>query len=85
MSKADIIAREKFDRDRKTGDNMNGEERADGKLMAKYEPGKVFSMSKYRKYLKAVEDDNVLEVFPDESIFELERMRKIFEAQNKDS
>ena len=69
----------------KVTDNMDGERRADEKLMAKYEPGKVFSMSKYKKYLKAVEDDNVLEVFPDESIFELERMRKIFEAQNKDS
>ena len=65
--------------------NMNGEERANGKLLAKYEPGKVFSMSKYRKYLQAVEEDKVKEVFPDESIFELERMRKIFEAQNKDS
>ena len=69
----------------KVTDNMDGERRANDKLMAKYEPGKVFSMSKYRKYLKAVEDDNVLEVFPDESIFELERMRKIFEAHNKDS
>ena len=68
----------------KITDNMDGEKKANNKLMAKYEPGKVFSMSKYRKYLKAVEDDNVLEVFPDESIFELERMRKIFEAQNKD-
>ena len=69
----------------KVTDNMDGEKKANDKLMAKYEPGKVFSMSKYKKYLKAVEDDNVLEVFPDESIFELERMRKIFEAQNKDS
>ena len=69
----------------KVTENMDGERRANDKLMAKYEPGKVFSMSKYKKYLKAVEDDNVLEVFPDESIFELERMRKIFEAQNKDS
>jgi len=85
MSKTDIMAREKIDRDRKTGDNMNGEERANNKLMAKYEPGKVFSMSKYKKYLQAVEEDKVKEVFPDESIFELERMRKIFEAQNKDS
>tara|TARA_A100001011_G_scaffold376035_1_gene438196 strand:+ start:561 stop:836 length:276 start_codon:yes stop_codon:yes gene_type:complete len=64
--------------------NMNGEERANGKLLAKYEPGKVFSMSKYRKYLQALEDDNVLEIFPNEPIQELERMRKIFEAQNKD-
>ena len=78
-----------FEENKKNGmtiiTNMNGEKRANNKLMAKYEPGKVFSMSKYKKYLKAVEDDNVLEVFPDESIFELERMRKIFEAQNKDS
>ena len=71
--------------DMKVTDNMDGEQKANDKLMAKYEPGKVFSMSKYKKYLKAVEDDNVLEVFPDESIFELERMRKIYEAQNKDS
>ncbi len=48
--------------------------------MVKYEPG-VFDMNKYKKYLKAIEDDNVQEVFPDESIFELERMRKIFEQQ----
>ncbi len=48
--------------------------------MAKYEPG-VFDMNKYKKYLKAIEDDNVQEIFPDESIFELERMRKIFEQQ----
>tara|TARA_R100001594_G_scaffold58465_1_gene92460 strand:+ start:488 stop:727 length:240 start_codon:yes stop_codon:yes gene_type:complete len=50
--------------------------------MVKYEPG-VFDMNKYKKYLKAIDDDNVQEVFPDESIFELERMRKIFE-QEKD-
>ena len=42
-------------------------------------------MNKYKKYLQAVEEDKVKEVFPDESIFELERMRKIFEAQNKNS
>ena len=48
--------------------------------MAKYEPG-VFDMNKYKKYLKAIENDNVQEVFPDESIFELERMRKVFEQQ----
>ena len=48
--------------------------------MAKYEPG-VFDMNKYKKYLKAIEDDNVQEVFPDESIFELESMRKVFEQQ----
>ena len=69
----------------KITDNMDGEKKANNKLMAKYEPGKVFSMSKYREYLQAVKEDKVKEVFPDESIFELERMRKIFEAQNKDS
>jgi len=68
----------------KVTDNMDGEKKANDKLMAKYEPGKVFSMSKYKKYLKAIEDDNVLEIFPNEPIQELERMRKIFEAQNKD-
>ena len=68
----------------KVTDNMDGEKKANNKLMAKYEPGKVFSMSKYREYLQAVKEDKVKEVFPDESIFELERMRKIFEAQNKD-
>ena len=68
----------------KVTDNMDGEKKANDKLMAKYEPGKVFSMSKYRKYLQALEDDNVLEIFPNEPIQELERMRKIFEAQNKD-
>ena len=50
--------------------------------MVKYEPG-VFDINKYKKYLKAIDDDNVQEVFPDESIFELERMRKVFE-QEKD-
>ena len=50
--------------------------------MVKYEPC-VFDINKYKKYLKAIDDDNVQEVFPDESIFELERMRKIFE-QEKD-
>ena len=68
----------------KITDNMDGEKKANNKLMAKYEPGKVFSMGKYREYLQAVKEDKVKEVFPDESIFELERMRKIFEAQNKD-
>ena len=37
----------------KVTDNMDGERRANDKLMAKYEPGKVFSMSKNRKLNKA--------------------------------
>ena len=53
--------------------NMDGEKKADEKLQAKYEPG-VFSITKYNKYKKALEEDNVKEVFPDESMFELRRM-----------
>jgi len=54
-------------------DNLDGEKKADEKLQAKYEPG-VFSITKYNKYKKALEEDNVKEVFPDESMFELRRM-----------
>ena len=57
----------------KITDNMDGEKKANEKLQAKYEPG-VFSITKYNKYKKALEEDNVKEVFPDESIFELRRM-----------
>ena len=53
--------------------NMDGEKKADERLEAKYEPG-VFSLAKYNKYKKALEEDNVKEVFPDESMFELRRM-----------
>ena len=34
MAKVDIMEIEKIDRDRKTGDNMDGEKRADDKLEA---------------------------------------------------
>ena len=57
----------------KITDNMDGEKRADKKLQAKYEPG-VFDLAKYNKYKRALEQDKVQEVFPDESIFELRRM-----------
>ncbi len=57
----------------KITDNMDGEKKANEKLMAKYEPG-VFDLAKYNKYKKALEEDNVKEVFPDESMFELRRM-----------
>ena len=57
----------------KITDNMDGEKRADEKLQAKYEPG-VFDLVKYNKYKQALEDDNVIEIFPDESQFELMRM-----------
>ena len=57
----------------KVTDNMDGEKRADKKLQAKYEPG-IFDLAKYNKYKRALEQDKVQEVFPDESIFELRRM-----------
>ena len=57
----------------KVTDNMDGEKKANEKLMAKYEPG-VFDLVKYNKYKKALREDKVQEVFPDESIFELRRM-----------
>ena len=48
--------------DKKNGmkiiDNMDGDKKADEKLQAKYEPG-VFSLAKYNKYKKALEEDNV--------------------------
>ena len=72
-----MAIRDKFEEEEKNGmkvvTNMNGEKRANEKLEAKYEPG-VFSLSKYNKYKKALEEDNVKEVFPDESMFELRRM-----------
>ena len=57
----------------KVTDNMDGEKKANEKLMAKYEPG-VSDLVKYNKYKQALEDDNVIEIFPDESQFELMRM-----------
>ena len=57
----------------KITDNMDGEKKANEKLQAKYEPG-VFDLAKYNKYKKALQQDKVQEVFPDESIFELRRM-----------
>ena len=57
----------------KVTDNMDGEKKANEKLQAKYEPG-VFDLVKYNKYKKALQQDKVQEIFPDESIFELRRM-----------
>ena len=57
----------------KVTDNMDGDKKANEKLMAKYEPG-VFNLVKYNKYKNALQQDKVQEVFPDESIFELRRM-----------
>jgi len=41
----------------------------------------IFDLRDYNKYIQAVKDDKVLEVFPDEDIFKLERLRKIYEKQ----
>lgn len=43
--------------------------------------GGVFSLNDYNKYKQAVEKDNVMEVFPDKSIFELEKLRQLYEAE----
>ena len=61
----------------KITDNMDGEKKANEKLQAKYEPG-VFDLAKYNKYKRALEQDKVQEVFPDESIFELRRMYDMY-------
>ena len=61
----------------KVTDNMDGDKKANEKLMAKYEPG-VFNLVKYNKYKKALQQDKVQEVFPDESIFELRRMYDMY-------
>jgi|TARA_Y100000296_G_scaffold12801_1_gene14885 ASC-1-like (ASCH) protein len=44
----------------------------------------VFDLNKYFKYKKALADDNVLEVFPDEDIFELQKMYNLYQKQNPD-
>ena len=66
----------------KITDNMDGESKADKKLQAKYEPGSNISDFKYERYKKAIRDDNVKEIFPDESIFEL---RKMFDRMMKET
>ena len=66
----------------KITDNMDGEKKANEKLMAKYEPGSNISDFKYERYKKAVRDDNVKEIFADESIFEL---RKMFDRMMKET
>tara|TARA_B100000900_G_scaffold391726_1_gene386589 strand:+ start:54 stop:314 length:261 start_codon:yes stop_codon:yes gene_type:complete len=58
----------------KVTDNMDGEKKANDKLMAKYEPGTSVVDFRYERYKKALKDDNVKEIFPDESIFELRKM-----------
>ena len=66
----------------KVTDNMDCEKRADKKLQARYEPGSNISDFKYERYKKAVKDDNVKEIFPDESMFEL---REMFDRMMKET
>ena len=62
----------------KVTDNMDGEKKANDKLMAKYEPGSSVLDFKYERYKKALREDNVKEIFPDEDIFELRRMYDMY-------
>ena len=50
----------------KITDNMDGEKKADNKLMAKYEPGSNVSDIKYEIYKKALREDRVKDIFPNE-------------------
>jgi len=82
MSKTDIMAREKIDRDRKTGDNMNGEERANDKLMAKYEPGNGKKDTRRLKdILRGSNYSGPVKILPNET-FE-EALERILEEQKK--
>ena len=58
----------------KITDNMDGEKKADNKLMAKYEPGSNVSDIKYEIYKKALREDRVKEIFPNEPIKVLREM-----------
>ena len=59
-----------FEEEKKNGmkitDNMDGESKADKKLMAKYEPGSNISDIKYEIYKKAFREDRVKDIFPKE-------------------
>ena len=62
--------------------NISNEHPKGKKAKAKrIEVADVFDLNNYNKYKQAVSDDNVLEIFPDEDIFELEKMRKLFEKE----
>ena len=50
----------------KITDNMDGETLADEKLQAKYEPGSNVSDIKYEIYKKALREDRVKDIFPNE-------------------
>ena len=64
--------------DKKVGmkitDNMDGDKKADEKLQAKYEPGSNVSDIKYEIYKKALREDRVKDIFPNEPIREIRKM-----------
>ena len=85
MSLQDIKDREKIDRKRAVGDNMNGEKRAEEKLdMRKVD---VFNMRDYLKYKDAIQNDKDLkDVFPgDYPIKQLDLFNKLLQKENQES
>ena len=85
MSLQDIKDREKIDRKRAVGDNMNGEKRAEEKLdMRKVD---VFNLRDYLKYKDAIQNDKDLkDVFPgDYPIKQLDLFRQTFEKEQERS
>ena len=85
MAKVDIMEIEKIDRDRKTGDNMDGEKRAEEKLdMRKVD---VFNLRDYLKYKDAIQNDKDLkDVFPgDYPIKQLDLFRQTLEKEQERS
>jgi len=73
----------KRDENKQTEDNIDykSKKEANQKNNNMKMAGGVFSLNDYNKYKQAVEKDNVMEVFPDKSIFELEEMRRLYEAE----
>ena len=66
MSKVDIMEIEKIDRDRKTGDNMDGEKRANDKLeMRTADLSDKMSITQINKYISAYQSgDPVKDLIP---------------------
>ena len=66
MSKVDIMEIEKIDRDRKTGDNMDGEKRANDKLeMRTADLSNKMSITQINKYISAYQSgDPVKDLIP---------------------
>ena len=85
MSLQDIKDREKIDRKRAVGDNMNGEKRAEEKLdMRKVD---VFNLKDYFKYKDAIQNNKDLkDVFPgDYPIKQLDLFRQTLEKEQERS